>query len=118
VSAFTAAPISAPSAAPTAVSATTGCFFVAATIGGQSPNAGGLGFPSFAGDTNNTLVNFGTLTAFSIPGLTPGAGPFSGTFTLDNNVTGTVTLNSFQSVTLSEMRRLFGRVRSHAPAHL
>lgn len=118
VSAFTAKPILAPTAAPTAVSATTGCFFVVATIGGQSPNAGGLGFPSFAGDTNTTIVNYGQVTTFSIPGLTPGTGPFSGTFTLDNNATGTVTLNSFQSVTLSEVRRLLERARSHAPSHL
>jgi hypothetical protein len=115
VPAFTA-PSPQPSA-PSSVNATSGCFYLVTQVGGTSPNTVGIGGPLFGSDFNTSLVQYGSITAFSLPGLTTGNGPFSGSFTLDAGVNGNVTINSFQTVTASVLRRTLEQRHVRLPSN-
>lgn len=98
--------------------ATNGCFALLATQNGQpipnqTYNSIGIGFPVF--DPSVTYVNVtpvaqGAITSFTFTGLGPSMG--TGTFTLDNNVTGTATVQATQVVTFEHARRMFQRIRA------
>jgi hypothetical protein len=84
--------------------------FAASPSPSPTPNAFAIGAPNIGFDTTvGTVGTVGTITAFQFT-VTNGTG--SGTFTLDNEVTGTISITGHETFTFSEKRlKLANRIR-------
>jgi hypothetical protein len=100
-----------------AVSPTYGCVLLLATLNGQpvlpggNYNASAQGNPNFEQSAGPaTQLASGAITAFTISNITPVGG--NGTFTLSNNVSGTVTIQTSQVIDDARLRQILGRFRT------